>query len=118
MTKRSTFPRRRRPFLSDDVQRRVAIHRMRSAGQTQLPFEGPRRQAVERRAADALAAGPATVQETEDAAASLPSPGSRDQSSSETGGGSTDRPNAEQIADRVYELMRQDLRLERERIGR
>ena len=118
MTERPTFPQRRHSHLSDDVRRRVAIHRMRSAAETPLPLEQPRSESAERRAADALAAGPAIVQKAEDAPASGPSPGSSDQNNNEAGRGTTDRPDPEQVADRVYELMRQDLRLERERIGR
>ena len=67
---------------------------------------------------DTPAAGLAPVQKAEDASASVPSPGSSGQNENEAGRGRADRPDPEQIADRVYELMRNDLRLERERIGR
>jgi len=114
---RSSLIQRRRALLSDDVRQRMAIGRLGSASETPLPLErrapGSPPQGA---AAEAASTGSAVVQKAGDGAGSPGSARGSTPDGSEGGEGTTARPSAEQVADRVYELMRQDLRLERERI--
>lgn len=104
MSDRSTHRRRDSPgrqrHLSDDVRQRVAITARR------LPLARPVAEAAEPIGTAAVASTkPVIVQAQRDSGQT------GDKASVDT------YPSPQQIADRVYELMRQDLHLERERGG-
>lgn len=117
MSERSSLPRRRPRGLADEVRRRVAVRTSPPVPGTPLPLArvpGP-----------AAGRAPAPVQR-----ATEPAEGRRVDRQAEPGaatggpeaepdgGLSGGRPTVEEIADCVYQLLLQDLRLERERGGR
>ena len=94
----------RRRYLSDDVQRRVAVSATKLAAHAPLPLAQPLAEIAE-----PVSPGPAVSLEA--ALVQTQKDKGQDEVSDHP------RPSPQQIADRVYQLMRQDLRLERERKG-
>ena len=95
-----------RRFLSDDVHQRVAVSVAKSSTDTPLPLAQPEKEMAELVSVEpAPPAQPAMVQAL------------RAEGQDEADEHARPRPNPQQIADRVYQFMRQDLRLERERKG-
>jgi hypothetical protein len=113
---RSTHPQRRstggvRPrYLSDDVRQHVAIGTMRSVSRASLPLA---RAPEPPPATQPTSADPASVQAQRDEGEA----GGEDQGAERPGGSTGARPSPQQVANRVYQLLRQDLRIERERVG-
>lgn len=110
MPGRSIHPRRtpavNRRHLSHDVRQRLAVHTAVPTINARLPLAQSEAATVQPAMAEAVVpAQPIAVQtQTADG-----------EGEAEVHPGS--HPSAQQIAERVYELMRQDLRLEREREG-
>ena len=110
MSNGSTHRRRvlqiNRRYLSDDVHRRAAIRAAKSGTNAPLPLAQPEIEVAKLVGAEPAApVQPAMVQAQKGEG--------QDKVNDQPG----TRPNPQQIADRVYQLMCQDLRLERERKG-
>jgi len=93
-----------RRYLSDDVQHRVAVALTKSASHASLPLAQPPAEIAEPVSPEPAVSLEAVLVQTR-----------KDEGQDEVSG--HPRPSPQQIADRVYQLMRQDLRLERERKG-
>jgi hypothetical protein len=95
-----------RRHLSDDVRQRTAVRVAKSVTNTPLPLAGPEVETTKPMEAELGGSSePALVQTRRDEG--------QDKAQDRPG----TRPNLQQLADRVYQLMRQDLHLERERRG-
>lgn len=102
-------PSTHRCYLSDDVRRRVAVSAA-TPPHTLLPLAQPQVETPKPVGTElGTSSGPVVVQTQPEGGGSQQENKASDRSAA--------RPNPQQIADRVYQLMRQDLRLERERGG-
>ena len=90
--------------LAETVRRRTSAEPLHVSDRAQLPLVHPISQSgpVQAQAEQEQAPGAAPGRDQADARAE-PAP---------------EQPSPEQVADRVYELLLQDLRIERERLGR
>jgi len=98
---------RRRRYLSDDVRQRTTVTSAIRGDEASLPLAQPPARTSGMAATQMeLAAAPAIVQPQRD-----------EESGDETRAPASASPSPQQVADRVYQLLREDLRLDRERIG-
>jgi hypothetical protein len=111
MGDRSISRWQRRRTLSDDVRHRRAVTVTEAARQAPLPWARPRGRSGPGEAETGTADSPVIRRAVQDNV-----PGD-DRTTEEGEGPASTGPSPQQVADRVYQLMCEDLRLERERKG-
>ena len=111
MDDRSTSHWQRRRTLSDDVRRRRAVTVTEAARQAPLPWVQPRGRSEPGEARTHPTDGQVIQRAVQDDA-----PGD-DRTTEQGEAAASTQPSPQQVADRVYQLMCEDLRLERERKG-
>lgn len=90
--------------LAASVRRRTSAESLRVPDQTELPLVHP-----------VSSVGSVQAQADQEQASGATPGGEEDGAQTQS---SADQPSPEQVADRVYELLVQELRVERERLGR
>jgi hypothetical protein len=119
MVDRSASRWQRRRTLSEDVRRRCAITLTEAARQDPLPWASPRSRSGTEKAETRPTDGQViqrAVQDNVQRAVQDDVPPS-DEAAEQGEAAASTRPSPQQVADRVYQLMCEDLRLERERKG-